>query len=230
MISYSHWQREEAFDLQYWRCYDLLMDQKFLQNRWFGEPSKSFVIMPLFFMLLAIPTAAQTSKPNLPNPVKFVCKIDIAWNVARSVLDDMGYILQLEDRQGGKLITKPLEIITGSLTYSETSKVAVIHETQTGNWQRSRASAEVLLEIISPTETLVTVRTQIEALVREMDATERWVQLESLGTIERKILGKISMKIMGTDVDQNEKKGFWDKNPEPVDSRRQRGVSRPGAF
>jgi hypothetical protein len=180
--------------------------------------------------LLALPVQAQTAKPNLPNPVKFVAKYDVAWNVARSILIDMGYSLQLEDRKGGKLTTKPLEIITGSLTYSEASKVAVIHEIQTGNWQRAQAAAEVTVELVSPTETLVTVRTRIEALDREMDGTEKWISLESLGTIERKILGKISMKLMGTDIEQNQKKGFWDKSPEPVDSRRQRGLNQPGAF
>jgi len=181
-------------------------------------------------LLLALPGQAQTMKPNLPNPVKFVAKYDMVWNVAKSILIDMGYTLQLEDRKGGKMTTKPMEIIAGSLTYSETGKVAVIHEIQTGNWQRSRAAAEASLELVSPTETLVTVRTQIEALDREMDGSEKWVPLDSLGTIERKILGKISMKLMGTDVEQNQKKGFWNKSPEPVDSRRQKGVSEPGAF
>jgi hypothetical protein len=191
---------------------------------------KYLIALMLSGSLPTLPARAQTTKPNLPNPVKFVTKYDVVWNVARSVLIDMGYILQLEDRKGGKITTKPTEIITGSLTFSETSKVAVIHEIQTGNWQRSQATAEALVELVSPTETLVTIRTQIEALDREMDGTEKWVQLESLGTIERKILGKISMKLMGTDLEQNQKKGFWDKSPEPVDSRRPRGVNQPGAF
>ena len=206
------------------------MIQIFLQSRRFRTFSHSVIAIILSGFLLALPATAQTSKPNLPNPVKFVNKFDMAWNVARSVLIDMGYSLQLEDRKGGKITTKPLEIIAGSLAFSETSKVAIIHETQTGNWQRSRAISEVLLEIVSPTETLVTVRTQIEALDRSMDGTEKWVQLESLGTIERKILGKTSMKLMGTDVEQNQKKGFWDKSPQPVDSRHQKGLNQPDAF
>jgi hypothetical protein len=201
-----------------------------MQNRRVRMHFKNLIAIILSGLFFALSATAQTSKPNLPNPVKFVNKFDIVWNVSRSVLTDMGYAIQLEDRKSGKLTTKPMEIITGSLTYSETSKVAVIHDIQTGNWQRSRAIAEVQLEIVSPTETLVTVRTQIEALDREMDATEKWVQLESLGTIERKILGKISMKLMGTDVEQNQKKGFWDKSPQPVDSRRKSGASQPGTF
>jgi hypothetical protein len=212
------------------RCYDLSMGEQFPQNRRFKILCRGLIAVVLSGFLLAAQVQAQTEKPNLPNPVKFVAKYDVAWNVVRSVLIDMGYALQLEDRKGGKLTTKPMEIITGSLTYSETSKVAVIHEIQTGNWLRTQASAEAFVELVSPTETLVTVRTQFESLDREMDGTEKWVQLESLGTIERKILGKISMKLMGTDLDKNQKKGFWEKSPEPVDSRRERGLNQPGAF
>jgi hypothetical protein len=43
--------------------------------------------------------------------------------------------------------------------------------------------------------------------------------LDSL-SLERRILGRISNKLMmGMDPPQSDKKGFWDKNPQPVDSR-----------
>ena len=116
---------------------------------------------------------------NLPDPVESLNKYDIAFNVVRAVLVDMGYAIQLEDRKGGRITTKPNEFITGSLTFSETGKVAVIHDTLTGNWQRARESSEVLLEIVKPTETLVTVQTQVEALNRDLDGTEKWVPLGS---------------------------------------------------
>jgi hypothetical protein len=101
-------------------------------------------------------------------------------------------------------------------------KVAVRNDRVTGSWLKAQYSVEALLEIVSPTETMVTVRTKVEALNRDVDGTEKWVSLDSLGSLERRVLGRISNKLMmGMDAPQTEKKGFWDKSPQPVDSRRQ---------
>src|SRR5690349_963822 len=112
------------------------------------------------FVLMNMPLRAQTLKPALPDPVKFVNKFDIVWNVVRAVLNEMGYTIELEDRKAGRITTKPYEFITGSLTSSEVDKVAVKNDTITGNWLKARYSVEALLEIVSPTETMVTVRTK----------------------------------------------------------------------
>jgi hypothetical protein len=63
---------------------------------------------------------------------------------------------------------------------------------------------------------MVTIRTKMEALNRDVDGTEKWVPLESLGTYEKRVLGKISAKLMGTEQ-PSERKGFWGKSPQPVD-------------
>jgi hypothetical protein len=172
---------------------------------------------------LAAPPAysqVQSQKPSLPDPVKFVNKFDIVWNVVRAVFDEMEFATELEDKKGGKIITKPYEFITGSLTASEVDKVALKTDTITGAWLKARYKVEALLEIITPTQTLVTIRTQMEALNRELDGSEKWVPLESLGSVEKRILGKISMKLLGNELDFGSKKGFWDKTPQPVDPRR----------
>jgi hypothetical protein len=166
---------------------------------------------------------AQTQRPSLPDPVKFVNKFDIVANVVHAVLEDMGFKIEMEDRKGGKITTRPYEFITGSLTSSEVEKVAVINDTATGSWIKAQYSIETLLEIVSPTETMVTVRTKMEALNRDIDGTEKWVTLDSLGSVERRILGRISTKLMmDTDAQQNDGKGFWKKRPQPVDPRQPR--------
>jgi hypothetical protein len=38
--------------------------------------------------------------------------------------------------------------------------------------------------------------------------------------VEKRILGKISMKLLGNELDFGSKKGFWDKTPQPADPRR----------
>lgn len=161
----------------------------------------------------------QTPKPDLPNPVKYANKFDIVWNVVRATLNEMDFKIELEDRQAGKITTKPYEFITGTLTSSEVDKVAIKQDAPMNNWLKARYSVEALLENVSPTETMVTISTKMEALNRNLDASENWLPLQSLGTIERKILGKISMKLMGYDAQTDINKGFWDKSPQPVDSR-----------
>jgi hypothetical protein len=196
-------------------------------------PASRTVVVAFLLMVTAVggiavsQTLAQAQKPDLPDPVKYVNKFDVVWNVVKAALDEMGFSIELEDKKAGRLVTKPYEFISGALTSSEVDKVAVKKDTITGNWLKARYSVEALLEIISPTETLVTIRTKMEALNRDLDGTEKWVPVESLGTYERRILGKISMKLLGNDTEFNNKKGFWNKRPQPVDQRPSRIPSRP---
>jgi hypothetical protein len=170
---------------------------------------------------------AQKPKPNLPDPIKFTKKNTLVGNVVYSVLDEMGFRIELDDRQNGKIVTRPYEFITGSLTSSEVDKVAIKKDTITSTWLKARYSVEALIEIVSPSETMVTIRTKMEGLNQDIDGTEKWLPLESLGTYERRILGRISTKLMGTDEPANEKKGFWGKSPQPVDSRQPRLPTAP---
>lgn len=171
---------------------------------------------------------AQSQRPRLPDPIKFVNKFEIVANVVHSVLEDMGFKIEVEDRKAGRIVTRPYEFITGSLTPSELEKVAVRNDTATGSWVKARYSVEALLEIVSPTETMVTIRTNIQALNRDVDGSEKWITADSLGSLERRILGKISTTLMmGNDFPQTEKKGFWDKSPQPVDPRQPRFPTTP---
>jgi hypothetical protein len=202
-------------DLAHSRCYDLpvRLELHITQH-------VSYILREAALTLLLgglyIPANAQSQKPKLPDPIKFVNTYDVVANVVYAVLDDMGLRIELEDRKGGRIVTRPYEFITGSLTSSEVNKVAVKKDTITGEWLKARYSVEAILEIVSRTETMVTIRTKMEALNRDVDGTEKWVPLESLGTYERRILGKISAKLMGNEQPA-EKKGFWGKSPQPVD-------------
>ncbi len=184
--------------------------------------------MPVLCLFcFVLPSHAQTQRPNLPDPIKFVNKYEIVANVVYAVFEDSDYKIELDDRKGGKITTRPYEFITGSLTSSEVDKVAIKKDTLTGNWLKARYAVEALLEIVSPAETLVTIRAQIEALNRDVDGTEQWVSLDSLGTVERRILGKISIKLMGDDAPANRRDGFWGQRPQPVDPRTTRFPTDP---
>lgn len=178
--------------------------------------------MALVGLCAAVSLQAQTKKPNLPNPIKFINKFDVVANAVRNVLETSGYKIDIEDRKAGKIVTKPYEFITGSLTANEVEKVAIMREPVTGSLLKAQYSVEALLEIVSPTETLVTIHTSMEALSKEVNGTEKWVSLDSLGTFERRILGKISAMLMSNKPANTEDKGFWDQKPQPVGPRQPR--------
>lgn len=180
-----------------------------------------FLTLPLM-LCLAPPLAAQPERPSLPDPVKFMNTFDQVANMTRAVLEDMGYTIERDDRKEGKITTRPHEFITGSLTASEVDKVAVGQDTLTGNWIKARQVIETVLEIVSPAETLVTVHATVTALNRDVDGTEKWVTLDSRGALERRVLGRISVKLMGSDDPVRERKGFWGQKPQPVDPRQPR--------
>jgi hypothetical protein len=196
------------------------MDPKLLISQYFKVPCVILLSLSVLAFAAAPSMQAQTQKSSLPDPVKFVYKYDLVWNVVRAVLDEMEYNTELEDKKAGRITTKPYEFITGSLTSTEVDKVAIKRDTITGNWLKARYTVEALLEIISPTETMVTVRARMEALNRDVDGSEKWIPVESIGTFEKRILGKIALKLNGNDLQFNPKKGFWDKSPQPVDPRR----------
>ena len=167
--------------------------------------------------------AQQQQKPELPDPIKFMNTYDQVINVTRAVMEDMGFSIELDDRKGGRVATRPYEFITGSLTLSEMEKVAVCKDTL-GNWIKARYKTEAVVEIVSPKETMVTINADIEGLRRDVDGTEKWIPLDSLGSVERRVLGKISVKLLGMDTTSEPRKGFWGQKPQPVNPR------QPGVF
>jgi hypothetical protein len=203
------------------------MDPKLLISQYFKVLCVITISCLVLLCAAVSPIQAQTQKTSLPDPVKYVNKFDIVWNVVRAVIDEMGYATELEDKKAGRITTRPYEFITGSLTSSEVDKVAIKRDSITGSWLKARYTVEALLEIVTPTQTMVTIRTKMEALNRDMDGSERWIPVESIGTFEKRILGKISMKLNGNDSSLNPKKGFWEKSPQPVDSRRPGVMRKP---
>jgi hypothetical protein len=211
-----------TIDLDRTRCYDLRVRLELHTHQHLRCVLRQIAFLSILGIGIVFPLHAQSQKPSLPDPVKFVNKFDVVANVVYSVLGDMDYKIEVDDRKGGRIATRPYEFITGALTSSEVEKVAVKNDRVTGSWLKAQYSVEVLLEIVSPTETMVTVRTKVESLNRDVDGTEKWITLDSLGNLERRILGKISTKLlMGMEPPSSGKKGFWDKRPQPVDSRRQ---------
>jgi hypothetical protein len=200
-----------------------MISQTYYKCRCVEKISRRFFTRPaaaLFLICLTVSLGAQPQqKPDLPDPIKFMNTYDQVLNMTKAVMEEMGFSIEREDRRGGRITTRPYEFITGSLTTSEVEKVAVRKDTPMGDWIKARYKTEAVVEIVSQKETLLTINADIEGLSRDIDGTEKWIPLDSLGAVERRILGRISVKLLGTDAPAESRKGFWGKKPQPVDSR-----------
>ena len=166
--------RESGIDLVWSRCYDFSVSPELPFNQHLRKVLRQPLRWALLSLFLSLPLHAETQKADLPDPIKFINKFDTVANAAYEVLEDMEFDIELDGRKVGKIVTRPLEFISGSLTSGEIDKFAVKRDIRNGSWLKARYSAEVLMEIVSPTETLVTIRTKVEALNRNIDGTERW--------------------------------------------------------
>jgi hypothetical protein len=203
-------------DLTAERWYDSAVPGKSLDYQHLKVHAALAAVLAFGLSVLCSALSAQTPKPSLPDPLKFLDKRDLVMRASRAVLEQLGYQIELEDQPGGRLVTRPYEFVSGALTSSEVDKIGIKNDTITGSWLRARYTVEALFEVVSPTETLLTVRTKMEALNRDTNGTQKWMPVQSLGSVEKRILGKISMKLLGTEPAFKDNKGFWDKKPVPV--------------
>src|SRR5262249_10923481 len=120
------------------------------------------------------------------------------------------------DRGNGRIVTKPYEFITGSLSGSELAKLSTAPEGyKDAIWIRGRYKVEVVREIVQGNETMVTVRVYPQGLRRDVSGKEEWMDWQSDGTIERRLLGRLSVKLLSP-TKPNEKKGFWDQPAQTI--------------
>lgn len=143
-------------------------------------------------------------------------RLENIWTLSHKVLDEMDLKVEMEDRTAGFIRTKPHEFVSGTLAAEELAKVAVLPDPRDGVWVKGRFSLMVETEVVRGAETLVTISTKVEALKREFSGQERWIELKSLGTLERRFLGRLNLKLFGNELESPGKEGFWDKKPQPV--------------
>jgi hypothetical protein len=177
--------------------------------------SPSWALTLLAALAFCLPVLAQMQKPSLPDPIKFLNRREMVMRGSRAVLEQLGYRIELDDPKGGRIVTREYEFVSGALTSSEIDKIAIKTDSVTGSWLRAKYVVEANFEVTGSAVTMVTVRTRMEALNRESDGTEKWVPIQSLGSVEKRVLGKISMKMLGTEPEFKDSKGFWDKKPAP---------------
>lgn len=165
----------------------------------------------LFLQGLFSLLGAQTKPSTPPGPVKYIAKFDMVWNMVMAILTENRLKIESVDRGNGRIVTKSNDFITGTLTASEMGKLATPPATHSNaNWIRGRYTVEVVTEIVQGNESMVTVRSTPQALMRDLSGKETWVDWLSNGSIERSILGRLSVKLLSPNK-SDDKKGFWDQ-------------------
>ena len=178
------------------------------------QRSLLFILALLTAGLLS--AAAQNKPSTPPDPVKYIARFDVVWNLVMAILTENNFKIDSVDRGNGRIVTKPYEFITGSLSGSELAKLATPPEGyKDAVWIRGRYKVEVVSEIVQGNETMVTVRVYPQGLRRDVSGKEEWMDWQSDGTIERRLLGRLSVKLLSP-TKPNDKKGFWDQPAQTI--------------
>ncbi|MBI1745648.1 MAG: hypothetical protein HYR55_03570 [Acidobacteria bacterium] len=176
---------------------------------------KTAVVLISLVLSPAVALRSQSKPSTPPGPVKYISRFNVVWNTITTVLTEMGLKIESVDRGSGHIATKPYEFITGSLSASELGKLAAPPEVYNNvGWIKGRYVVEVIAEIVQGNESMVTVRVSPQGLKRDLSGKDEWVDWRSNGSIERRLLGRLSVKLLSP-VKADDKKGFWDQ---PVQS------------
>jgi hypothetical protein len=175
-------------------------------------------------------TTLALAQSALPGPLRLHVPFEAAWNGMGQIFKEGGFTVSEEDRGRGLLRTTFVEFSSGPLTDGHIAKLGERPELADAYWTSVQYQYEVLIEMISEKETLVTVYTNIRAKKRDFFGKESWVSIESNGERERELLHVFGRLLFGEKFQLDEpKKGFWERGlvfPRDINERTA-GPERP---
>jgi len=171
--------------------------------------------MTCLLLLLLLPHRALLAQEKLiPPPLRMDIPFEAAWNGILLTLMDHEFEILRQDRGQGSILTSFREYSSGPLTESHINKIGETPKLVDGEWVRVQYRYEVLVELISERETVLTVYSNIEALKREFLGTEDWVKIETTGKLETELLTQFGKSLFGEAFSLlAPQKGYWDKDP-----------------
>ncbi|MFQ5928477.1 MAG: hypothetical protein ACE5MK_02185 [Acidobacteriota bacterium] len=173
-------------------------------------------VAPILVLLFGLPAwgVGQTKRHFIPPPLRIYIPFEAAWNGMSETLGKNDLEIIRQDRAQGLILSSFREYISGPLTESHISKIGERPKLIDGDWIRVRYRYEVFVEFIKEKETLVTVHANIEALEHKFLGTENWVNIQTNGNLEEKLLTEFGQLLFGQNFTlQEPKKGFWERDP-----------------
>ncbi|MBP7864403.1 MAG: hypothetical protein KA419_00525 [Acidobacteria bacterium] len=138
-----------------------------------------------------------SSQARTPLPLELPEELPVTWELIHDVLEKMGYEVDSEDRGEGRITTREDAGISGASALATLKKIATVATDFVSSFHEARYTLEIRVAFLQPQRTTVSVFAAIQGLKRALDGTETWVRLDSIGTLERRMLNEISFAATG---------------------------------
>lgn len=138
-----------------------------------------------------------SSQSRTPPPLELPEELPVTWELVHDVLEKMGYEVDSEDRGEGRITTREDAGISGANALATLKKIATVASDFVSSFHEARYSLEIRVAFLQPQRTTVSVFASIQGLKRALDGKETWVKLDSVGTLERRMLNEISFAVTG---------------------------------
>lgn len=138
-----------------------------------------------------------SSQSRTPPPLQVPEELPVTWELIHDVLEKMGYEVDSEDRGEGRITTREDAGISGAGALATLKKVATVASDFVSSFHEARYTLEIRVAFLRPQRTTVSVFASIQGLKRSLDGKESWVRLDSIGTLERRVLNEISFAVTG---------------------------------
>ena len=139
---------------------------------------------------------------------------EAAWSGMLLTLMESEFETLIQDRGQGSILSSFREYSSGPLTESHINKIGETPKLVDGEWVRVQYQYEVVVELITERETVLTVYTNIEALKREFLGTEDWITIQTTGKLEADLLTQFGKSLFGETFNlPKPKEGYRDKDP-----------------
>jgi hypothetical protein len=150
----------------------------------------------------------------IPPPLRMDIPFEATWNGILLVLMEDDFDILSQDRGKGSILSSFREYSSGPLTEGHINKIGETPKLVDGEWVRVQYQYEVLVELISERETVLTVYSNIEALKREFLGSEDWIKIETTGKLEADLLTQFGKTLFGDSFSLPEaKEGYRDRDP-----------------
>ena len=147
-------------------------------------------------------------------PFRTFIPFESAWEGMLETLETEEMETVSVNRTEGLIWTEVREYASGVLTEGHISKIGERPKLIDGQWLKVQYQYEIHLQLISSSETIVTVYAKIQALQREFLGKEYWVSIASNGNLEDRLLTQFGRLLFGQHFElERPKKGFWNRDP-----------------
>ena len=176
---------------------------------------RSILLLPLAFLFVAVVVPGRQiefSRPKgeqrIPNPSIIGAARDEVLTATKQMLETREIPLDKEDcgQTTGEctLISKPVVFTKGITTRSQLQHYCTVPAAEVRNWVKGRYVLRVQISPASPATSQVGVYARFEGMTDGLGGSE-WIQLESKGEMEDRLLKCVRDRVRGLDCKDDNK-------------------------